>query len=721
MNMIHVNILRLMALACFFAPVAMQLHAQDAPVEPASAVELVEAQAILDGLISQEDSGSADVELNGEIDSGAAVVNLQPVPSENEVLISGDRLAGPEVAANSTVAVSNEEVLSLIDDATGIGDFNYDVIVGDTGKWDAENFFEPMLTEPTANALVKNASDTPDIYWALKDYLTKEEFPLTADEKDAILAAYFIRKGELIFVSNADRYEAYENAKRDVGTQGLPYQRYELDLPISYNPIHKLALAEIEAAAFVLKYGKDMERGIVAPNSLGSQFDLEPEGRSERVLLEDFASSKNPDEFFMALEPNDPDYATLKAELAKYEELYRLADEANIPQVPDAATLKIGSKGEAVAILRKRLEVLGYKAEYLEPVADTDTAQDEVLLSIIDELVDEGPLELVALSGDAVVNETDIPSTVQAQPIALPTMVEDEFDAELAEAVRAYQVRAGLLADGIAGPQTLKMINSGPRAQMAPLLIAMERHRWGAEDRGGRQIYVNLANYMAEVRDDNAKTFETRVVIGKNHPEYKTPEFHDEMEYLVINPEWNVPHSIGTKEMLPKLQRGGSLGSTMKMLNHKGQKVNMSKVNFNKYTARTFPYRFVQESGPSNALGKVKFIFPNKHNIYLHDTPAKSLFSQSYRAYSHGCVRVRDPIDLATHLMTPYFENPRASFDQIRATKKQRFVEMTTRIPVFITYFTTFVDDAGIVRRVKDVYGRDRLVQNALAEQGVVF
>lgn len=696
MKMLNTNLLRLLASACFFTQLTLPANAQDADDlqnQPVSAVELVDPQTILDNILLEEaDSNEQNDNLKDNVPIAQQLPHNVSIDGEKEGLIA-------------PFQISIEEVASLIDEATGIGDLNYDAIVGDTGTWSAETFFEPIETKPTANALVKNASDTPKIYWAIKDYLTQDEFPLTAEEKAAILSIYFDREGELMFVSDENRYDVFQNTKRDVRKQGLPSQRYEFDLPRSFDPIKKLALAEIEGAAFVLKYGKDMERGIVAPNSLGSQFDLVPEGRGELALLKDFANSSDPNEFFMDLEPNDPDYATLKAELAKYEELYQIADAANIPPVPEGKTLKIGTKSEAVAILRQRLDVLGFSAQY--PVIDLAPILDDLRSDVVElvPLIDEG---------DEVVVD-------QVAEVVEPLMIADEFDVELAEALREYQQKAGLLADGIAGPQTLKTINSGPRAQMAPLLVALERHRWGAEDRSGRQIYVNLANYMAEVRDDNAKTFETRVVIGKNTVDRRTPEFHDEMEYLVINPEWNVPHSIGTKEMLPKLQNGGSLGSTMKMLNSRGQRVNMANVDFNKFTPRTFPYRFVQESGPSNALGKVKFIFPNKHNIYLHDTPAKSLFAQSYRAYSHGCVRVRDPIDLATHLMAPYFKNPRATFYQIRSTKKQRFVEMTTRIPVFITYFTTYVDDEGVVRRAKDVYGRDRLVKNALAEQGVIF
>ena len=590
---------------------------------------------------------------------------------------------------------SGNDVDRLIGDAVGIDSMSYDKLLG------ADSGFEPILqiveTKPTPNAMIKSSADTPIIYNTMQNLLDDQDFGLSEAEVDAIKTSYLSRLGELVFVTNEDRYAAYKDTKAHVGDNGLPDARYQFGTYQGKDGLEEFAVEEIRAAAFTMRYGRDMERGLVDPNSLGVQFDITPVGRDLSVLLDDMVASATPATFFIDMEPDDPSYSVLKTELSNMRSTLDVDKMKDVPLVPNENTLKQGMHGEPVGLLRQRLAALGFEAEV--PV-------DESVLT-------------------AIVNDIENTATTQATDVmpeaAAPTFDANLFDDGLAKAVMAFQSSMGLSADAIVGPSTINTINNGPTSEMGPLLITMERLRWEPPFKGGRELIVNLATFMAEVRDEQKKTFETVVVIGQNDPKYKTPEFHDELEYLVINPNWNVPYSIAVDEFLPRLQRGGGLGKSYKLLTGGGKAVNPANVNFSKYSAKNFPYRIQQQPGPGNALGNVKFIFPNKHNIYLHDTPSKSLFSQATRTFSHGCVRVRDPRDLAATLMAPYYSDPAGAFNDILATKKERYVEMKTKVPVILRYFTTYVDDGGQIRHTRDVYNRDGLVKKGLEEQGLVF
>jgi murein L,D-transpeptidase YcbB/YkuD len=181
--------------------------------------------------------------------------------------------------------------------------------------------------------------------------------------------------------------------------------------------------------------------------------------------------------------------------------------------------------------------------------------------------------------------------------------------------------------------------------------VALERERWMNFPLGARHVRVNIADFHARLVENNRVTFETRTVVGKNRSTHRTPEFSDVMEFMVINPTWHVPHSIATREYLPKMQQDPNAAGQLDLYDRTGRRVARAAVNFASYTARSFPYRLKQPPGDRNALGLVKFMFPNPHNVYLHDTPTRGLFARGRRDFSSGCVRVKDPLDLAAWIV----------------------------------------------------------------------
>ena len=192
----------------------------------------------------------------------------------------------------------------------------------------------------------------------------------------------------------------------------------------------------------------------------------------------------------------------------------------------------------------------------------------------------------------------------------------------------------------------------------------MERERWMNRPRGARHVWVNLADFHAIIMDDDVPTFVTRSVIGARSSDRQSPEFSDVMEFMVINPSWYVPRSIVTKEYLPMLQRNPNAVSHIEITDSRGRRINRGAVDFSQFDRRTFPFSMRQPPSRGNALGLVKFMFPNRYNIYLHDTPQKSLFSRQTRTFSHGCIRLNDPFRVRLYPAGAANERPRRFLSQ---------------------------------------------------------
>ncbi len=192
------------------------------------------------------------------------------------------------------------------------------------------------------------------------------------------------------------------------------------------------------------------------------------------------------------------------------------------------------------------------------------------------------------------------------------------------------------------------------------------------------------------------------------------------IEAAVSEAEGKIPRSIATEEMLPKLRRNpGALGGSMRLLTRNGTAVNPKFVDFSQYTKSNFPFLIKQRPGSSNALGKVKFMFPNQFNIYLHDTPSKSLFNRDVRAYSHGCIRVHKPFDFAYVLLAPQAEDPEKLFKSNLNSGRERQINLETAVPIYLSYQSVWVDNFGVPQFRSDVYGRDKAVYRKLEEAGV--
>jgi L,D-transpeptidase YcbB len=297
------------------------------------------------------------------------------------------------------------------------------------------------------------------------------------------------------------------------------------------------------------------------------------------------------------------------------------------------------------------------------------------------------------------------------------------YDARSKSAVQAFQLDHGMTPDGVAGPGTVEEIN-----QQAETRLAADPRRDGARALDefprrarGRHIWVNLTDFRTKVYDDGKVTFETKSVVGERRDGKHTPEFSDEMEYMELNPDWTVPRSILARDYLPRFQQNPNAAQYLQLIDSRGRVVDRSQIDFTQYTARTFPFTVRQPPGDLNALGLVKFMFPNPHAIYLHDTPAKELFAREVRAYSSGCIRLNDPFDLAYHLLARQVADPKDYFDSRLATGQQTRIDLDQKIPVHLVYFTAFVTPKGEIEFRRDLYGRDARIWEALRAAGVAL
>ncbi len=420
-----------------------------------------------------------------------------------------------------------------------------------------------------------------------------------------------------------------------------------------------LGLLEVAMSKSYLSYARDIQTGMFVPKSLDEGIAREAPVRDRKLYLSELQNAE-PQRYITALAPRTPEYLRLMKEKMRLE---RVIPAGGWGSKVNAKKLKPGDKGVAVVALRNRLIALGY----------------------------------------------------------MDRSASRKFDSSVQKAVQAFQIDHGLESDGVAGTTTIAEINRSPEYRLKSVIVAMERERWLNKDRGARHVLVNLTDFHARIVDDGKVTYKTRSVVGKNQSDRRSPEFSDTMEHMIINPTWNVPRSIATKEYLPMLKRNPNAVSYLRLTDSRGRVVNRGNVDFTQYSAKTFPFDIKQPPGNSNALGLVKFMFPNRHNIYLHDTPSKSLFARESRAFSHGCIRVQNPFNFAYALLAVQRDDPKQYFHKILKTGRETQVDLVKNIPVHIIYRTAFTNAKGPVQYRRDVYGRDAKIWKAMANEGVVL
>lgn len=485
-----------------------------------------------------------------------------------------------------------------------------------------------------------------------------ERQPLPIERiREALKAHYLENRGSIYWVGTG-RMTPFIQRLEDAQFDGLNPDDYPVDTLIdvrdSVDPDdpHSAAQAELYFSAFFVAYAADLRIGRVAPQKVDPRLFRSRKSIDVLRVLTELNKQRNPGAFLSRFEPQNEHYQALKKMMRIYS---NQADEGGWPLIEQGAALKPGMSDPRIPKIRS----------------------------------------LLALTGDY---EWQIANS----PV---------YDEQLAIAVRRFQQRHGLEAKGLIGKQSIIAMGMKPEERISQIMLNMERWRWMPDNLGQDHFLVNLAAFELQRVQSSVIVERMDVVVGAVATQ--TPEFSDEMEYVELNPTWTVPYSIATQEMLPKLRSNRFAYAEDFDVFVNGALSSWDSINWEAYGPGKFPFTFRQRPGPKNALGKVKFMLPNKHNIYLHDTPSKDKFASTSRAFSHGCIRLSRPLELAHTLIGGIPGWSRQLVDGVLASGKQTRVSLPAHIPVHLVYSTAFKGENGIEFR-PDVYGRDRKLYNAL-------
>lgn len=469
--------------------------------------------------------------------------------------------------------------------------------------------------------------------------------------------------------------DVFKHANREALVPGayrslLLNSNWDIALEIRQTP-DTLTRLEIDLTLSALLYARHASAGRIEPRKVNSDIKLKPVAEPSDKILQGISTTLHPEKYLLNLLPKHQQYLRLRKIYAHYlgpQKTPKVVPEQTVkgwPVIRFRGVIGYGMKHRAVVLLRQRL---------------------------------------VARSN----RKANVSSHL--------------FDLELYKAVKAFQRRNNLWPDGLVGAKTLRVLNgfSTGSAAASPLsagslqqqkeqiALNMERYRWLPKNLGERHVFVNQPEYKLRAFDKGKIIHEARVIVGKR--KHATPVFSHEVSMVVFNPNWNVPRSIAVNEILPRLKRDPYYLQRRNMTLYNGytsRRVNSARVNWRRVTRKSFRYRIQQRPGRRNALGKIKFLFPNEHSIYLHDTPGKKLFKHAARAFSHGCVRVQNPQLLAEVLLSTDKAWTKRRIRRSINSGRRRIVKLSKKIPIHLAYFTTWVDNQGKIKFLDDVYGRD--------------
>ncbi|MDJ0780436.1 MAG: L,D-transpeptidase family protein [Desulfosarcinaceae bacterium] len=430
----------------------------------------------------------------------------------------------------------------------------------------------------------------------------------------------------------------------------------------------KAAAFDVALSRTALRFGRHLAVGRVTPQATGQSWFGPVNRDAWQPRLDRMLRAESAGNLMAAAAPPHRDYGHLRRALVRYRQL---AAEGGWTPIASERTLEEGMTAEAVRRLRVRLE----------------------------------------MSGDLM---------PEINRIAANSMTSNRFDAALTRAVVAFQTRHGLKPDGKVGKVTLAALNVPVQNRIDTLRANLERQRWIPINLGARLLRVNIPAFQLEALSDGQVVQSMRVVVGR--PKRPTPVLSGKITYLELNPYWHIPPRIARKDLLPKIQADPAylLQQGIRVFSDwtaQARELDPQEIDWARLTVHRFPFKLRQDPVASNALGRVKFMFPNKHSIYLHDTPAKGLFAKQRRSFSSGCVRVAEPEVLTALLLS---DRPAWSRDRIGeafAGRKPKVVRLRTPMPVHLQYWTAWVDATDRVHFREDIYGRDHALLRSLSQR----
>lgn len=422
----------------------------------------------------------------------------------------------------------------------------------------------------------------------------------------------------------------------------------------SDNPAHR-ARADVLLSRALVRYSREVRTGTTDFGEFDGKWHHTAPQFDPVEFLDGLAGRADVHRELSKLPPPHAGYQQLAEALAELQAQRR--EGLAWPEIPAGPPLEAGDRHPQVALLRQRLQ-----AEGREPVSQTP-----------------------------------------ADP--------EFFDPDLAEALRAAQARFGLKVDGVLGPASRRALNHSLDDRIAQVRLNLDRWRWLPPDPGERYVLVNLAAFRLDLIEHGQSVLSQKVVVGQRY--LSTPAFADEIRYLDFNPFWEIPPNLGRRSVVPKQLEDPDYFERMGIRILSGwdnpEFIDPDQADLEAHMQRNAHYRLRQDPGPENALWRVKFMFPNRHNVYLHDTPERGLFDEDVRTFSSGCIRLEKPLELAQRILAAQGMSDQAVAEAFHG-QQRRVISLEQRVPVYIGYWTAWVDEHGELVFADDIYGRDEAV-----------
>jgi murein L,D-transpeptidase YcbB/YkuD len=424
----------------------------------------------------------------------------------------------------------------------------------------------------------------------------------------------------------------------------------------------KLAELDLLLTDAFYSFGFHLSEGIVDPYSNHFNWHIKKPKKNLTNIFQTILSDDSLEGFVDALQPHHPGYLKLRAALSTYSNIKK---SGCWPEVPASRKMQKGDQGTWISVLRSRLIISG-----------------------------------------------DLPESTHSNPSC--------FDDVLEDGVRRFQARHGLEVDGVVGSKTLAALNVSVEDRITQIRLNMERWRWLPQDLGERHVMVNTADFKLNIIENEKTTESIRAIVGKR--KRPTPVLSQKIRHLELNPYWNIPFNIALNDIIPSIKKDPNYlpNNNIRIFENweeNARELIPESIDWSQITKRNFTYRFRQDPSNSNALGRVKFMFPNKFSIYLHDTPSRNLFNMTKRTFSSGCIRIEKPIQLADYLLR---DHPKWNLEKLIAavnSKKNKTILLSHPINIHILYWTAWVDNDGIVNFREDIYGRDSRLNIALNDK----
>ena len=545
-----------------------------------------------------------------------------------------------------------------------------------------DNFNRDLINISNQNLLPGNGYNITD---KVREYLLSRLTSLTVknilDSKinlicnpELLFDFYLHRNIHPVWVTKdglSKKAEVFIKTIIEAGHEGLDSSTYHRDdiltlqTKVEFNRLlhgvepAKSAELELLLTDAFFSYGFHLSEGMVEPNPTDFDWHIKKPKKNLLKILQTLLQNEKLEDLVDILQPHHTGYSRLKSALLKYQ---KIKNSGGWHTVPVGPKLRKGDAGKRVAALRSRL----------------------------------------IISGDLSESKSDH---------------EECFDEALENSVKKFQVRNGLKIDGVVGSSTLSVLNISVEDRIEQIKLNMERWRWLPQDLGERYIMVNTANFELDIIENGQSVTSTRAIVGrKKRP---TPALSQKITYMELNPYWNIPHKIAIDDILPNIKEDPNYlkAKNIRVFENwedDANEINSESIDWDTVTKENFAYKLRQDPANSNALGHVKFIFPNEFSIYLHDTPTRELFNKTKRTFSSGCIRIEKPIELAAYLLT---DNSNWTYEKLTIavnSKKTRTIFLPDPMNIHILYWTAWVDKDGTVNFRDDIYGRDRQLNIAL-------